>query len=104
MQAPRVGGTTYLKVLAIARLVLDNFSHIQASWVTQGPEVGQVALHFGADDLGSTMIEENVVASAGVSHRLSQNEMIRLIEAAGYNAQQRNTFYESVKPAREARA
>jgi cyclic dehypoxanthinyl futalosine synthase len=104
VQVPRAGGTTYLRVLALARLVLDNFAHIQASWVTQGPEVGQVALHFGADDLGSTMIEENVVASAGVSHRLSQKEMVRLIEAAGFEARQRNTFYASVESTIEARA
>jgi cyclic dehypoxanthinyl futalosine synthase len=97
------GSTTYLRLLALARLVLDNFPHIQASWVTQGPHIGQVALHFGADDLGSTMIEENVVAAAGVSHRLSRKEMIHLIEAAGFRAQQRNTLYEAVGPKDGAR-
>jgi cyclic dehypoxanthinyl futalosine synthase len=97
------GSTTYLRLLAVSRLVLDNFPHIQASWVTQGPHIGQVALHFGADDLGSTMIEENVVAAAGVSHRLSRKEMIHLIEAAGFRARQRNTLYEPVEPQDEAR-
>lgn len=97
------GSTTYLRLLAISRLVLDNVPHIQASWVTQGPEIGQVALHFGADDLGSTMIEENVVASAGVSHRLSREEMVRLIESAGFRARQRNTFYQAVEPVHEGR-
>jgi cyclic dehypoxanthinyl futalosine synthase len=97
------GSTTYLRLLAISRLVLDNFPHIQASWVTQGPHIGQVALHFGADDLGSTMIEENVVAAAGVSHRLSRAEMVRLIEAAGFRARQRNTLYQPVAPVHEGR-
>jgi cyclic dehypoxanthinyl futalosine synthase len=103
LPARPAGGTTYLRLLAISRLVLDNFPHIQASWVTQGPEIGQVALHFGADDLGSTMIEENVVAAAGVSHRLSRGEMVRLIEAAGFRARQRNTFYQPVEPVHEGR-
>jgi cyclic dehypoxanthinyl futalosine synthase len=95
------GSTTYLRLLAISRLVLDNVPHIQASWVTQGPEIGQVALHFGADDLGSTMIEENVVAAAGVSHRLSRGEMVRLIESAGFRARQRNTLYQPIEPVHE---
>lgn len=93
------GGTAYLRMLALARLVLDNFPHVQSSWVTQGPEIGQVALFFGADDLGSTMIEENVVAAAGVSHRLSRVEMVRLIEAASFRAEQRNNTYEAVEGA-----
>jgi cyclic dehypoxanthinyl futalosine synthase len=97
VQAKTAGGSEYLRMLAIARLVLDNFAHVQASWVTQGPRVGQVALLFGADDLGSTMIEENVVAAAGVSHRLDQSEMIRLIETAGFLARQRDTFYRPVQ-------
>lgn len=93
------GGTTYLRTLAISRLILDNVPHIQASWVTQGKQIGQVALHFGADDLGSTMIEENVVASAGVSMPLSglpAAEMVRLIETAGFEAKQRNVLYQPV--------
>ena len=91
-----VGGTTYLRMLAMSRIVLDNIGHIQASWVTQGHHIGQVALHFGADDLGSTMIEENVVASAGVHHSISRAEIIRLIETAGFRAVQRDTLYRPV--------
>jgi cyclic dehypoxanthinyl futalosine synthase len=99
LQVKPTGGAAYLRVLAISRIVLDNFAHVQASWVTQGPDVGQVALLFGADDLGSTMIEENVVAAAGVSHRMSEAEMVRLIEAAGFRAQQRDTLYRPVRNA-----
>ena len=91
-----LGGTEYLRMLALSRLVLDNVANLQASWVTQGPKVGQVALFFGANDLGSTMIEENVVAAAGVSFRLSLEEMSRLITAAGFSPRQRDTYYRSV--------
>ncbi len=83
----------YLKVLAISRLVLDNVDNLQASWVTQGAKIVQLALAFGANDLGSTMIEENVVAAAGVNFRLPREEMVRLIENAGYKAVQRDCFY-----------
>ena len=92
-----VGGTTYLRMLAMSRIVLDNIGHIQASWVTQGHHIGQVALHFGADDMGSTMIEENVVASAGVHHTISRAEIIRLIDAAGFRAVQRDTLYRPIE-------
>jgi cyclic dehypoxanthinyl futalosine synthase len=91
------GATEYLRMLACSRLVLDNIPHVQASWVTQGPHIGQVALFFGADDLGSTMLEENVVAAAGVIHRLNETEMIRLIETAGFKARQRDTLYRAVE-------
>jgi cyclic dehypoxanthinyl futalosine synthase len=97
VQVTRTGGAGYLRVLALSRLVLDNFPHVQASWVTQGAEVGQVALFFGADDMGSTMIEENVVAAAGVSHRLDRKEMARLIQEAGFEARQRDTLYRRVE-------
>ncbi|MBI4961886.1 MAG: dehypoxanthine futalosine cyclase [Desulfomonile tiedjei] len=97
IQVKRTGGPAYLRMLAIARLVLDNFRHVQASWVTQGAKIGQVALFFGADDLGSTMIEENVVAAAGVGHRLSLTEMIRLIETAGFASEQRDNVHERVQ-------
>jgi cyclic dehypoxanthinyl futalosine synthase len=97
VQVTGTGGTGYLRVLALSRLVLDNFPHVQASWVTQGAEVGQVALFFGADDMGSTMIEENVVAAAGVSHRLDRQEMTRLIQEAGFEARQRDTLYRRVE-------
>jgi cyclic dehypoxanthinyl futalosine synthase len=83
----------YLRLLAISRLFLDNFPHLQASWVTQGAKIAQVALSFGADDLGSTMIEENVVAAAGVSFRLDRAELVRLAEEMGYEARQRDMHY-----------
>lgn len=85
---------SYLRLLAISRLVLDNFDNIQASWVTMGPKVAQLALFFGANDFGSTMIEENVVAAAGVSFRLSIDEIRRIIEAAGFEPRQRTMAYE----------
>jgi len=87
----------YLRVLALSRVILDNVENIQASWVTQGDKIGQLALTFGANDLGSTMIEENVVAAAGVKFRLSTNDMVRLIQTAGFQAVQRNCVYESKK-------
>jgi len=83
----------YLKVLALSRIILDNVPNLQASWVTQGDKIAQVALNFGANDLGSSMIEENVVAAAGVHFRLPKSEMIRLIQDAGYKAVQRDCFY-----------
>ncbi|MBI2844599.1 MAG: dehypoxanthine futalosine cyclase [Armatimonadetes bacterium] len=87
------GGHDYLRTLAISRLVLDNVSNIQASWVTQGDALAQVALRFGANDIGSTMIEENVVAAAGVRFRLSEKRLIELIHSAGFDAAQRDTMY-----------
>ena len=88
----------YLRVLALSRLVLDNIENIQASWVTQGGKIAQTALAFGANDLGSTMIEENVVAAAGVRFRLPKKEMIRLIQKTGYKAMQRDCFYNTCHP------
>jgi cyclic dehypoxanthinyl futalosine synthase len=88
------GGTDYLRTLAISRLALDNIVHLQGSWVTQGEKVGQLALAFGADDLGSIMLEENVVAAAGAHHRMSQADMERIIHGAGYAPRQRRTLYE----------
>ncbi len=86
-------GHDYLRLLAISRIVLDNFPNIQASWVTQGPKVAQIALFFGANDFGSLMIEENVVAATGVSHRLSEKEMRRIINEAGFKPHQRLMDY-----------
>ena len=86
-------GVDYLKVLALSRIVLDNIPNIQASWVTQGAKIAQTALFFGANDLGGTMLEENVVAAAGCSFRMSQDEMISLIQGAGFKAAQRSTNY-----------
>ncbi len=84
----------YLRLLALARLYLDNFKNLQSSWVTQGSLIGQLALKFGANDLGSTMMEENVVSAAGASYRMNQDEMIRLIRSLGENPAKRNTAYE----------
>jgi cyclic dehypoxanthinyl futalosine synthase len=86
-------GAEYLKVLALSRIVLDNIANIQASWVTQGDKMAQVALFFGANDLGGTMLEENVVAAAGCSFRMSREEMVALIRQAGFRAAQRTTTY-----------
>jgi len=87
------GSWEYLKTLAISRLVLDNVKNLQVSWVTQGGKVAQVALAFGANDFGSTMIEENVVAAAGVTFRLSEAEIQHLITSAGYVPQRRDHVY-----------
>jgi cyclic dehypoxanthinyl futalosine synthase len=97
-----LGGTTasgveYLKVLALSRIVLDNIPNIQASWVTQGAKMAQVALFFGANDLGGTMLEENVVAAAGCSFRMSSNEMVALIKGAGFVPTQRSTTYNIIR-------
>ena len=83
----------YLKTLALSRIYLDNIDNIQASWVTQGPKVAQLSLAFGANDFGSTMIEENVVAAAGVSFRLSEQEIRRLVSDAGFKPRQRLMDY-----------
>ena len=83
----------YLKVLALSRIMLDNFANIQASWVTQGAKIAQVALEFGANDFGSTMIEENVVAAAGINFRMTRQEIVNIIKDAGYKAAQRDTRY-----------
>jgi len=83
----------YLRVLALSRIYLDNIENIQASWVTQGLKLAQVALRFGANDFGSTMIEENVVASAGVSYAVTMNDIISAIRAAGFLPVQRDTYY-----------
>jgi cyclic dehypoxanthinyl futalosine synthase len=89
------GGFEYLKTLAVSRLYLDNVRHVQGSWVTQGPKIGQTSLAFGADDLGSIMIEENVVYAAGARNRMTQGEMRRLISDAGYAPAQRRTLYDA---------
>ena len=86
----------YLRVLALSRLFLDNIDNIQASWVTQGDKIAQVALAFGANDMGSTMIEENVVAAAGVDFMLPKEELVRLIKEAGFTPKQRDCFYNIV--------
>ena len=89
-------GVDYLKMLAVARLFLDNIANFQSSWVTQGLRLGQVALRFGANDMGSVMIEENVVSSAGTTFRADEPILRRLIETAGFRAQQRDILYNHV--------
>jgi cyclic dehypoxanthinyl futalosine synthase len=90
----------YLMTLAVSRLYLDNVPHIQASWVTQGLKIGQVALRFGADDLGSTMIEENVVSATGLTVRANQEDLVRAIREAGFTPAQRRTDYSLVDGSR----
>jgi cyclic dehypoxanthinyl futalosine synthase len=87
-------GVEYLRTLAIARLVLDNFENLQASWVTQGGKVGQLSLAFGANDMGSVMIEENVVRAAGAAYCMDELEIVRNIEDAGFVPKRRNMHYE----------
>jgi len=90
-------GVEYLRIVALARIVLGTIPNIQASWVTQGAKLAQVALFFGANDMGGTMLEENVVAAAGCSFRMSREEMVELIRTAGFVPAQRTTCYEIVK-------
>ena len=90
-------GIDYLRLLAVSRIYLDNFANIQASWVTQGLKLGQVSLAFGANDMGSTMIEENVARAAGVSHAVSVEQMVHTIRAAGKVPVQRTTLYNEVR-------
>ncbi len=97
LQGETATGVEYLRILAVSRILLDNIPNIQASWVTQGPKMGQVALCCGANDMGSTMLEENVVKAAGVSHRLDPEEIIRLIRDAGFVPAQRNATYGILK-------
>jgi cyclic dehypoxanthinyl futalosine synthase len=87
-------GIEYLRTLALARLVLDNFDNLQASWVTQGGKVGQLSLAFGANDMGSVMIEENVVRAAGASYCMDEVEIVRNVEDAGFIAKRRNMHYD----------
>jgi cyclic dehypoxanthinyl futalosine synthase len=87
-------GIDYLRTLAISRLVLDNFDNLQSSWVTQGGKVGQLSLAFGANDMGSVMIEENVVRAAGASYCMDEIEIVRNIENAGFVPKRRNMHYE----------
>jgi cyclic dehypoxanthinyl futalosine synthase len=93
LRAPTVGAHEYLRTQALGRIYLDNFPNVQSSWVTQGPEVGQVALKFGANDLGSIMIEENVVSQAGTTFRMTVPDMQRLITELGYEPHQRDNWY-----------
>jgi cyclic dehypoxanthinyl futalosine synthase len=90
------GAFEYLKNQALARIYLDNIPNIQSSWVTQGGKIGQLALQFGANDMGSLMIEENVVSSAGTVYHLSLNEIKNSISELGFTPRQRNVFYQLI--------
>jgi cyclic dehypoxanthinyl futalosine synthase len=96
LRAPTVGAHDYLRTQALGRIYLDNFENVQSSWVTQGLDIGQVALKFGANDLGSIMIEENVVSQAGTTFRMTVADMHRLIRDLGYEPHQRDNWYRLV--------
>src|SRR5882672_8763425 len=94
LRAPTVGAQEYLRTQALSRIYLDNITNVQSSWVTQGQEIGQVALKCGANDLGSIMIEENVVSQAGTTFRMNVSDMQRLITDLGYEPHQRDNWYQ----------
>src|SRR5271157_582319 len=96
LKAPTVGAHEYLRTQALSRIYLDNFDNVQSSWVTQGLEIGQIALKYGANDLGSIMIEENVVSQAGATFRMGVVDMQRLIKDLGYEPHQRDNWYRLV--------
>ena len=96
LKAPTVGAHEYLRTQALSRIYLDNFENLQSSWVTQGLEIGQVALKFGANDLGSVMLEENVVSQAGTTFCMTVPDMHRLIKDLGYEPHQRDNWYRLV--------
>jgi cyclic dehypoxanthinyl futalosine synthase len=93
LRAPAVGAHEYLRTQALSRIYLDNIPNVQSSWVTQGQEIGQVALKYGANDLGSIMIVENVVSQAGTTFRMTVADMHRLIKELGYEPHQRDNWY-----------
>ncbi|NQV34407.1 MAG: dehypoxanthine futalosine cyclase [Phycisphaeraceae bacterium] len=95
--APAQTGVDYLRVVALARLVLDNVSHIQSGWVTEGPDLAQLALRFGADDMGGVLMEESVVSATGLDFGMSVQQMKRLIRGAGFVPAQRNTLYDMIR-------
>jgi cyclic dehypoxanthinyl futalosine synthase len=99
---PPAGSFEYLKTQAVSRLYLDNIPNIQSSWVTQGLKIGQLALTFDANDMGSLMIEENVVAEAGTVHFLTLDQIRAAIEELDFIPRQRNVFYDLIDPAQEA--
>ncbi|HTI99572.1 MAG TPA: cyclic dehypoxanthinyl futalosine synthase [Dongiaceae bacterium] len=96
LRAPTVGAHEYLRTQALGRIYLDNFPNVQSSWVTQGQAIGQIALKYGANDLGSIMIEENVVSQAGTTFRMTVADMQRLIRELGYEPHQRDNWYHLV--------
>jgi cyclic dehypoxanthinyl futalosine synthase len=92
-KVPRPTDVEYLRTIAVARIYLDNFPHVQSSWVTMGRRTGQMALHYGCDDMGSLMLEENVVSAAGTCHSVNREEMHRMIRGAGFEPWQRDNVY-----------
>jgi len=92
-KVPKPTDVEYLRTIAVARIFLDNFTHLQSSWVTMGRKTGQLALHYGCDDMGSLMLEENVVSAAGTCYSVNREEMERMIRAAGYQPWQRDNIY-----------
>ena len=96
LRAATVGAQEYLRTQAVARIFLDNFPNVQSSWVTQGPQIGQIALKFGANDFGSVMMEENVVSSAGTTFRTDEATIRRLITEFGYEPHRRNNWYQQL--------
>jgi cyclic dehypoxanthinyl futalosine synthase len=94
LRVPTAGAHEYLRTQALARIFLDNFPNVQSSWVTQGPQIGQVALKYGANDFGSVMMEENVVSQAGATFRINEETMQRLIRELGYEPHRRNNWYQ----------
>ena len=97
MGGEKISAWDYLKTLSVARLYFNNIKHIQGSWVTQGQNIGQLTLAFGANDLGSIMLEENVVRAAGTSYQMSIDKMLELIKATGKTPAQRDTQYNIIK-------
>ena len=97
--AGETGTVLYLRTQALSRLVLDNVDNIQTSWVTQGPGVGQLGLRYGANDMGSTMFEENVVSSAGTTFAMDAHQIERHARASGFKVARRNMRYERLTPA-----
>ena len=92
-----VGGQRYLRVLSVCRIFLDNFTHIQGSWFTQGKKMGSMSMHYGASDLGGTLYDENVLGCAENKIRSSVDELVHMIKSAGFNPAQRNTYYEILR-------
>ncbi|MDU5950345.1 MAG: dehypoxanthine futalosine cyclase, partial [Paenibacillus macerans] len=97
LKAERQTPESYLKTVAISRIVLDNIKNLQSSWVTMGPEVGKLSLQYGCNDFGSTMIEENVVSSAGATYKVNIGTTLQIIREAGKTPAQRNTKYEILR-------
>ena len=98
LDCPRLmNGTDYLRMVAMARIILDNIAHLQAGWVTEGPDVSQVALQFGADDYGGVLMTEEVVSATGLEYGVTEDQVINMIREAGYTPAQRTTQYDMIK-------